>query len=149
MMKLPRNAHAENSVLHESAPRRRPLQRATTSLLATCPTLGISYTNSSSEVKKTLYKGVILSRSLVARMRSSQKSSFTSLALLRSQDSPSRGPYGLFSQKSTAKTGLNPKSPALAVKRAVEQISMICTPPLSVNNAPTSSKRRSLLFACL
>ena len=62
--------HAESSVLHESAPRRRPLQRATISLLATSPILG---TNSNSEIEKTLYKGVILSQSLVPQNRSSQK----------------------------------------------------------------------------
>ena len=63
-MRLPRDAHAESSVLHEFAPRKRPLQHATISLLATSPILG---TNSISGIEKTLYRGVILSRSLVAR----------------------------------------------------------------------------------
>ena len=60
-----------------------------------------------------------------------------------------RSPYGLFSHKSTAIPGLSPKSPALAVRRLVEQISMIYAPPLSVNNAPTSSIKASLGSACL
>ena len=69
-MRLPRDAHADSGVLHESVPRRRPLQRATISLLATFSIVG---TNSNSEIENMLYTGVILSRSLVARMRSFQK----------------------------------------------------------------------------
>ena len=87
------------------------------------PLLHILGTNSNSEVEKTLYRG---SDPVTITGRSNaiiSKSSFTSLALLISQASPSCGPYGLFSHKSTAKPSLNPKSPALAAKRAVDQIS--------------------------
>ena len=59
-----------SSVLHESAPRRRPLQRATISCLATSPILG---TNSNSEVERTLCKGRSCHDHWVAQKRSSQK----------------------------------------------------------------------------
>ena len=56
MMKLTRDALAESSVLHESAPRRHPLERATTSLLASSPFLG---TNSKSEIEKKKKKNAV------------------------------------------------------------------------------------------
>ena len=141
MMELPRDVHAESSVLHEPAPRRRPLQHATISL----PLLPLWVPTPILKIRKRCTRGdpvTITGRSNAII----SKSSSTSLGLLRAQDSPSCGPYGLFSHKST---GLNPKSPALAAKLLVEQISMICAPPLSVNNAPTSSIKASLASTCL
>ena len=70
MMMLPRGVHAESNDLHESVPRGHPLQHTTDWLLATSHILG---TNSRFEIEKTLYKVVILSRSLVAQTRSSQR----------------------------------------------------------------------------
>ena len=89
MMMVQRDVHAESNDLRDYVPRRHPLQHATAWLLATSPILG---NNSRGRSK------AIISRS-----------SFTSLFLLRSQDSPSCGPYGSFSQKSLAKPGLHPK----------------------------------------
>ena len=66
MMTLPRDVHAESNDLHESVPRRRPLQHATAWWLAASP-------NSRFEIEKTLYKVEILSRSLVAQKRSSRR----------------------------------------------------------------------------
>ena len=67
MMILPRDVHAESNDLYESVPRRRPLQQATAWWLAASPILG---TNSHFEIGKTLYKVVILPRSLVVQKRS-------------------------------------------------------------------------------
>ena len=85
MMILPRDVHAESNDLYESVPRRLPLQHATAWWLAASPILG---TNSHFEIGKTLYKVMILSRSLVVQKRSSRRVPFTSLFLLRSQHSP-------------------------------------------------------------
>ena len=70
MMMLPRDVHAEINDLHESVPRRRPLQHATAWWLATSPILG---TNSHFAIGRTLYTVVILSRSLVVQKRSSRR----------------------------------------------------------------------------
>ena len=70
MMILPWDVHAESNDLYESVPRRRPLQHATAWWLAASPILG---TNSHFEIAKTLYKVVILPRSLVVQKQSSRR----------------------------------------------------------------------------
>ena len=54
MMMLPRDVHAESNDLHESVPRRRPLQHATAWWLAASPTLD---TNSHFEIGENAVQG--------------------------------------------------------------------------------------------
>ena len=79
MMMLPRDVHAESNDLHESVPRKRPLQHATAWLLATSPILG---TNSHFEIGENAVQSgapvTIIGRSQAII----SKSSFTSLTFM-------------------------------------------------------------------
>ena len=136
MMMLPRDVHAESNDLHDPVPRRRPLQRATAWLLATSPILG---TNSRCEIERNIGR----SKAIIS------KSSFTSPFLLRSQDSPSCGPYGLFSHKSIAKTRSKSQISSLGCETIWwESLDDLCSSQ-STTLQLRQSVHPSLLLACL